>query len=120
MTETYRTAPHRRVEWLLDFHGISYLSECELFPPYQLDLYLPEWHLDVEVDGLGHTPKHDGARDEALLRLGVVTLRLDVRKGVKPAVIWPEIKEFIETHAKTTDARKAQWRENRDLPPPGG
>lgn len=73
---TERTNLHRSVEQLLDRMGLAYQSEvpCDV---YQLDIYLPEWNLAIEVDGMGHYPKKDRKRDQRLLAdHGIPTLRL--------------------------------------------
>ncbi len=73
---TERTNLHRSVEALLDEMGISYQSEVPI-DGYCLDIYLPEWHLAIEVDGMGHYPKKDQKRDTyLLLEHNIQTLRI--------------------------------------------
>lgn len=108
--ETTRSRPHRCVEALLDGLGISYVSECEDFQPYSIDIFLPEWHLAIEVDGPYHTPKGDKQRDAVLKAIGVETLRL---KGTMTAATrtatQTKMVDFIQEHALTTKMRKAMW-----------
>jgi len=39
----------------------------EDFPPYVVDVYIPDLHLGVELDGPHHFRKRDAIRDEKLL-----------------------------------------------------
>lgn len=105
-TPSERSGPHRRVEAILDEMDINYSSE-ERFVPYTLDIYLPEWHLAIEIDGPGHSVKRDGVRDKWFLEAhGIPTLRLDAKiwQGKNP--IKERIIQFIEEHAETVDSRK--------------
>lgn len=89
---TERTNLHRSAEAVLDNMGIAYQSEVAC-GPYQLDIYLPEWNLAIEVDGMGHYPKKDDRRDEYLRKeFGIKTLRI----GKPDADV---IVAFIEKHA---------------------
>ena len=77
MTETTRSMDHRWMERRLSEVGISFVSESTDFPPFELDLYLPEWHLCIEIDGPYHGPKRDGRRDRFLMeRYALPTLRI--------------------------------------------
>lgn len=113
MNETTLSIAHRRVLDIIARLHIPHSKEHREFPPYQLDIYLPEWHLCIEVDGPYHTPKADQKRDAALLEQGIPTLRIphrDVgtaerREAVKECII-----DFIEQHAESTAERKAQWK----------
>lgn len=112
---THRTGPHRQIEKRLNEAGLSYLSEYEGFPPKRLDIYLPEWHLCVEIDGHRHSKPKDEARDAFLQEQGVLTLRLATRSPAKEwsqeslrQIIW-----FIEQHAGTAPERIVKWREHQ-------
>ena len=39
----------------------------EDFPPYVVDVYIPDLHLGIELDGPPHFRKQDAIRDERLL-----------------------------------------------------
>ena len=39
----------------------------EDFPPYVVDVYIPDLHLGIELDGPHHFRKRDAIRDEKLL-----------------------------------------------------
>ena len=105
-----RSKPHRRVESYLDESGISYLSEQE-FSPYTVDIYLPEWHLGIEVDGPFHTKTKDKIRDQWLEeRYGLLLIRLDMKFWRSKQYINDNILAFIEKYADTCIDRKSQWR----------
>jgi very-short-patch-repair endonuclease len=105
-TPTERTKPHRRVEKCLDEMSISYMSERE-FPPYTLDVYLPEWHLAIEIDGPYHNQKHDATRDRWLLEWhGIHTLRLNATKWKSTAKVKATILAFIEKNCEEVEERK--------------
>lgn len=101
-----RSGPHRRVERLLDEMDINYSSE-ERFIPYTLDIYLPEWHLAVEIDGPMHSKTKDATRDRWFLEAhGIPTLRLDAKIWQNKESIKTKIIMFIEEHADTVEIRK--------------
>lgn len=62
---TYMTDAHRRVVALLERRGLGVQEEIN-FPPYKVDIYLPDFHVAVEVDGPLHTARADRRRDRAL------------------------------------------------------
>lgn len=104
---TERSHPHRRVESWLNERYISYMSE-EPFPPYRVDIYLPEWRLAIEVDGPYHSAKHDEKRDAFLQeRYGLLVLRLSYQ--IKKEAGMASIIEFIEANAESADIRKTKW-----------
>jgi very-short-patch-repair endonuclease len=87
---------------------IGYVSE-EPFSPYAIDIYLPEWHLGIEVDGPGHSPKKDAYRDGFLCKeyfLPVLRLKADI---LLPDAI-KKIEDFIVQWATTSEERKHQYR----------
>lgn len=88
--------------------GLNFVSEFPEFPPYQLDVYLPEWHLAIEIDGPYHLRKHDIVRDNWMReRYGVETLR--IKSFLTKEKTTKTILEFIEQHADTTETRKQKW-----------
>lgn len=112
--ETTRSADHRWMERVLSENGISFISESTEFPPYELDLYLPEWHLCVEVDGPFHGPKRDRKRDEYLSeRYALPTLRIKTTVWRWKDEALSSVIKFIEEHAESTYERKTKWRDPR-------
>jgi very-short-patch-repair endonuclease len=87
--------------------GFSIMEEFPI-PPYAIDIWLPEWHLAVEVDGPGHSyhAARDRRRDERLLARGVPTLRLPVQQCTRQEVI-SRVANFVERHAETAAERRA-------------
>ena len=96
--ETTRTFPHRAVERALDLLGIAYISEYSGFPPYQLDMYIPEWRIAIEYDGPYHSPKHDRERDAVLLAKYDVRaiVRITRKDSLRPQELATTLLERIE------------------------
>lgn len=107
--ETQRTAPHRKLERILDDMGISYLSEFP-FLEYSLDIYLPEFHLAIEVDGSQHArfSKRDRFRDRRCREQGVYTHRIRVEHLTEDRVR-EEVEKFLAYQAPSTEERKELW-----------
>ena len=64
-TVTILTDAHLAVIKELERHGMGLLEEVE-FPPYRADIYLPAYHVLVEVDGAQHNMRADRKRDREL------------------------------------------------------
>lgn len=109
MRETARTKPHRDMEMVLDELGISYMSEFPILN-YSADIYLPEWHLCLEIDGPTHTKYslRDRTRDNRLRDVGVMTLRIGAAT-VKTEQAKSRVLQFIKYHAATAAERKRKW-----------
>lgn len=105
-----RSKPHRRIETCLDEEGINYKSE-EYFSPYTLDVYLPEWHIGIEVDGPFHSATKDKVRDRYLEEMyGLVILRINMKYWNPKNSIKNKIRQFIEEQADSSDERKTVWK----------
>lgn len=97
---------HRRVLKRLDELQISYIAEYPL-GQYSLDIYLPEWHAAIEVDGPFHSPRRDALRDQRLFeRFGVKTYRIDTRKPGWYRRLEFFMREVIEDAARDADERR--------------
>lgn len=108
--EQTRTGPHRQAERYLDKLHISYISECQDFGNKSLDLYLPEFHVCVEIDGPGHTRKSDRERDVFLEeRYFIPTLRIKA-EGLNGDNFQRRFVPFLEKWASTAEPRKFQMR----------
>ena len=65
-TPTELTAPHLAAINMLQ--SLGYWVEAEvLFPPKTVDIYLPEYHAAVEIDGPQHSLHADQKRDDFLM-----------------------------------------------------
>ena len=72
---------HRRVIRLLEMAGLEIMEEVG-FPPYQIDIYIPDCHAAVEVDGPHHRNRRrrDRRRDILLIdRYSLPTFRVPMR-----------------------------------------
>lgn len=116
MTETTRSGFHRFVETRLgpDFLHQNFVSECTDFPPYQLDIYLPEWHACVEVDGPYHLSKKDIERDAYLWEhYRISTYRINAKNGLRHDEVIEQLTAAIEDASLTAASRKAEWNAQR-------
>lgn len=101
-----RSRPHRYMEKVLGEMGISFMSE-QPFPPYTVDIYLPEWHLAIEIDGPFHSAAKDKLRDDYLeVTYGLRLMRKDIRWFSKTPKLRQEILKFIEDNEPTYWDRK--------------
>lgn len=111
---TTRSRPQAAFEKILSTLHISFMAEHQEFPPYELDVYLPEWHLCIEIDGPQHGPKRDGKRDDYLRdEYGIPTLRLkaemmESQESRQRAQL--KFLQFVEQWAESTAERKRIWR----------
>lgn len=65
MSDGELSAPHVRLVELMKRSYYTVLSEVD-FGPYKVDIYLPEHHLAIEVDGPHHGVKREERRDSFL------------------------------------------------------
>lgn len=102
---TWRSGSARRIEDVLSRMNIQFEFE-KPFPPYVADIYLPEWHLIIEIDGPQHFAKADATRDARLKEhYNVVVLHL--KHDILIGTARDEIIGFIEENADSADKRKA-------------
>lgn len=107
-----RSKPHRQVEKHLQKIGLSYLSEKD-FPPYIVDIYLPEWHIGIEIDGPFHSKNKDKVRDKYLMiHYGLPVIRFGLPE-ITFKNLEPKITAFIEEHEPTAWDRKELWLQTR-------
>jgi very-short-patch-repair endonuclease len=67
---------HRELIRLLQNWGVGLMEEVE-FPPYTVDIYVPDAHVAIEADGPHHSRRHDDKRDQQLYeRYSLVVLRV--------------------------------------------
>lgn len=90
--------------------GLSFISE-EPFPPYQVDILLPEFWVALEADGPYHRSKHDKSRDEYLdAYYGIRILRIsNIEIWSRKTKVKQDIISFLESEADTAQERKAKW-----------
>ena len=65
MSDGELSHPHIRLVEILQASYYVVNSEVD-FGPFKVDIYLPEHHLAIEVDGPHHGPKRDAKRDDYL------------------------------------------------------
>jgi len=93
---TYLTDIHKKVSKRIERLGISVQDEVP-FPPYTADIYLPEYHAVVEVDGPHHKPKKDFDRDYTLWEeYRLYILHILIGEAKKASHVKKMIKDFID------------------------
>src|SRR5688572_7405493 len=106
--EKQRSGPHRRIEAILDEMGLSYLSE-EPFPPYVVDILLPEFWVAIEVDGPFHSKTKDKIRDAWILEyFNIPIMRINSKIWQQKDFIKKQIIEFLEDWADSSELRKQE------------
>lgn len=108
--DSWRSKAHRHIEDILLEMNINFESEV-VYHPYRLDIYIPEWHVAIEVDGPMHSPKKDFARDNALeISYALPVLHIKTKLGLRKADIVKMITEFFELQADSAEDRKEHAR----------
>lgn len=113
--ESFITKAHKRISDLCRRQGLN-VNDEEPVGRFSIDIYLPEWHLGIEVDGPTHSPRKDERRDgELWADYGLPILRLRHDTALDPA--WELIEAFIVGHHPTVEARKRLWLQKRAANP---
>ena len=69
---------HARVIKLLEACGLCLQEEVD-FPPFRIDIYLPDYHVCIEVDGPHHSERANRLRDRELKSIyRLPTFRINV------------------------------------------
>lgn len=104
-TTTVLSAVHKYLISLLESWGFELLEEVD-FPPYRVDIYIPDAHIAIEVDGPQHSKKQDKKRDEELLTVYYLpTFRVKARDVKNPDKWKHDLLLFLAIQEKTVDDR---------------
>ena len=105
---TVLSAAHKKVIKFLEKWGIELMEEVD-FPPYRVDIFVPEVHVVIEVDGPHHSKKANEKRDKKLLEEYLLpTFRIDA-SDVRTSKNWEDaLFLFFGEHAWTAVER---WEE---------
>ena len=93
---------HKRVMNSLEAKGIECMEEVP-FPPYTVDIYVPAFHIAVEVDGPQHSEKKDTKRDNYLLwtyKLWIFRIS-DKDFNANALKFYTELVEFLDSAANS-------------------
>ena len=78
----------------LDDFGLRYEQQYD-FPPYTVDIYIPEINMVIEADGkYGHLQKRDSKRDVYITSTHNVKLLLHIKDTTKEKIkeiLWQEL-----------------------------
>ena len=103
---TVMTKPHKDMLTYLENRGVELIEECP-FPPFTVDLFLPDFHAAIEIDGPQHEKKRDEERDEELLKVYELPIFHIKAEYTKYPERWEEdLKTFIDVCRITADERR--------------
>lgn len=88
---------------VLEQKGYELMEEVE-FPPYRVDIYLPEYHVAIEVDGPQHSEKEMKKRDERLYEdYNLIIYHVPV--GIPNSLWLPKITKWLDQDIDTANLR---------------
>jgi hypothetical protein len=100
---TVLTDAHRRVVRWLENRGWNLLEEVD-FPPYRADIFLPDLHAIIEIDGPQHSAKENAKRDEYIWETySAPTFR--VAHDTNPREWSPSFLKFVSDYADDAEER---------------
>ena len=104
----FLTDAHQNLIKRLEGRGLNVMEEIP-FPPYQVDVYLPDFHVAVEVDGPQHEAKSDRRRDDELWSTYFLPVfRIDAGVVNKPWLWLSHLQLFLERYRSS---RHDRWEE---------
>jgi len=111
---TELTDIHRKVVRRLERINIPCMVEVD-FPPYKIDIYIPDAHIGVEVDGPHHSEKKDKKRDKYLMdTYNLPIIRLTMGQAKKAH----SVKEIVqEKHDRWIWSAKDRFEEKKEAMP---
>ena len=102
---TYLTAAPNKVVKILEKLGIELDTEVD-FPPNCVDIYLPDYHVGVEVDGPNHSKIKDEERDYTLLNIYQLPIfHIPVEWIANPSYWVGDLIKVIESYKYSKDER---------------
>ena len=106
---TVLTDAHKTVLKFLETRGLGVMEEIPL-PPYTVDIYLPDFHVGIEVDGEDfHNKKQDEKRDKILLADYKLPIYRIKASAVNNPSIWVrELSDFLAFFLSSKDERWEQ------------
>lgn len=103
---TKLTKPHKEVLRVLQLQGLEVERERP-FDPYCVDIYLPKYHVAVEVDGPQHVRDKDDERDRVLYGLHqLLVFHVSTKDVYKPERWWRDLAIFLNNAWPSVSHRK--------------
>jgi len=101
------------MRWL-ENKGLELMEEVS-FPPYRVDIYLPDYHAVIEYDGPQHTAKQDYKRDVFLVdEYKLTVFHVSAKDWSDKNDLWARITDFLVMCLFSKDGR---WKEVEDRLP---
>jgi very-short-patch-repair endonuclease len=106
VTLTVVSEVHAKVIHFLESRGVQLIEEVP-FPPYTVDIYIPDYHIAVEVDGPQHSKKNDTKRDKVLIKeYKLWMFRVTDREfNSNPLKFYTELHEFMNSAINSAEYR---------------
>lgn len=102
------TDSHIKLIKLLESKGLELMEEVD-FPPFKVDVYLPDYHVAIECDGPQHTKKKDIKRDRELGdKYQLLVFHVTTSMLAKTEATWAAIQNFLSIAIFSKDER---WNE---------
>ena len=102
---TELTEIHQKAIKKLEKLGYQVMEEVR-FPPYVVDIYIPDLHIGVEVDGPHHVEKRDIKRDNVLYEeYNLPIIRLNQKESTNSALIKRTMKEAVKLFQESASIR---------------
>jgi len=111
---TELTDIHRKVIRRLERLDIPCMAEID-FPPYRVDIYIPDAHMVVEVDGPHHVLAKDEKRDVYLYETyNLPVVRISIGQAKKAHLV----KQIVqEAHARWIKSAETRYEEVKEKIP---
>lgn len=92
---------HRDLVRHLERSGVEVMDEV-VFPPYQVDVYVPAFHVAIEADGPQHSERRDEKRDKMLLETyHLPVFRVTPEELADWDATFERLVEFFDEHAES-------------------
>ena len=108
---TELTDIHRKVIRRIERIDIPVMAEID-FPPYTVDIYIPDAHMSVEVDGPHHTKKRDEVRDTYLMETyNLPTIRITTAQAKKAHLVREVVQKAHDMWIESAEFRYEEVKE---------
>ena len=112
MPQPYKndTMQERYVSAALDEYGYVWVEQCDWFPPYVVDFYLPELCMVIEADGhYGHFRKREIKRDMDLMDTSMVDYILHIKSRTLEGIreeLWQALSKYQEEEVQPVNLKQ--------------
>ena len=109
--ETFRTKLHQELVRRVELAGYTVQEELD-YPPYRVDVYVPQFHVALEADGPLHrgraTMRKDVERDDFLRRRYQLPVIRFTEEEIKSDFFRASLDQQLYAFASDSDERRRQ------------